>query len=363
MKRDRLTLLALISTFLLVSACELPWENEKEKKRLPDRAPGANGLLRHYYDTLTFPSRMTAIKIPEGEKFDNGKIEFKFPMGNGEIVNDVRVRLYMLPPAEVKSDNFPDVQAKVIAPDGTSSKWTGVSFMTGSGTSITIDLNAEVHWPTQFDGVSTDGTWKLQLRDPKRDEDGRCILRNATLRLNLGIPAGATFSTETSTVPLVDGPYTEKLPELNAPRVPFDLGHIGAGKPVRLSFQFTNSFTVTGLRFTWNIRSKLDADASQDMFFYIISPSGGWWCPSVTEIAAASSFTDPSGTNDDKYSNFVLSMSQADVGHGDRFAFLGEPSAGTWTVLLFDYKKDGVGLYMTDVDGSGPGVEAELILS
>lgn len=362
MNRDRLTLLALISAFTLVAACELPWENEKEEKRLPDRAPAANGLLRHYYDTLTFPYEMTNIKIPEGDKFDEKEIKLNFPMGGGEVIDDVRIRLYVLPSGDLQ-EGFPDVQAKVIAPDGTASAWTEVSFISGTGDAKIVDLNAELHFANEFDGVDSDGDWEIQLRDPIRDEDGRCILRNATLRLNLGLPGGGTAGTETQTVALIDGPYGARLPELEAPRVKFDLGYIGTNKPLRFTFTFATSFNVQAFQLTWNIRSKLGGDASQDVFFYIISPSGGWWCPSTEAIAAASSLDDPSGGTTDKYSNFIFSMDRATIGIGDRFPFLGEPSAGDWVVLFFDNKKDGIGHFYTDVDGVAPGALIELQLS
>lgn len=349
MIKDRLILLALLTGILAVAACDVPWDHEKEKKRLPDRAPAANPLLRHYYDTLTFPSKMTAIKIPEGDEFDDKEASMTFNMGGGEVVNDVRIRLYMLPPAD-ESESHPDVRVKVIAPDGTASAWTEVSFVSGAGDSAIVDLNAEVHFAVEFDGTSSDGEWEIQLRDPIEDEDGRCILRNATLRLNLGLPAGSTFGNESSPLPLVSGMYGTRLPEFVSPRVPFDLGHIGANKPLILPFTITNSFAVTGLTFSWTIRSNFAGDPTTEMFFYIISPSGGWWCPSVKEVPSAGSVTDPTSSTDDKQTRYIFSMNQSDTAIGNSFPFLGEPSAGTWTVLLFDFKKDGLGHYLIDSD-------------
>lgn len=370
MNKDRLILLALLTGVLAVAACDLPWENEKDKKRLPDRAAAANPLLRHYYDMRTMPADMDPIKIPEGDVFDKKELEVKFPMGGSEVVNEVRVRLYLTPP-QYAAGSGPDIECKVVAPDGTASAWQEVSFISVSGTEFVINRNAEIIFTTQFDGTLSDGTWKVLLRDPVRDEDGRVSFRNGTLRINGGLPAGSVFGADSDVLALNSLAYNHIWHQESDGRRRRDLSWVGFTTPVRADFTITGSFAVTSFTLSFATRSTFQGDPTTEMALIIISPSGGWYQPS--ELAwqvEQGPISDGGQLTSDEISTFTISRDRADSFVGDSFPFLGEPSAGTWTVLFWDADENGDRHYLSPksvVDIAGTltlvdGVEASLTL-
>ncbi len=345
MFKDRLILAMLVACFALTGfGCDEPADNPGDG-RMPDRASAANPLLRHYFDTNTFPREMAAWKIPEGDGFKDKWIELNFSMGGGEVVNEVRVRLFMIGPAEA-SESAPDVHCRVIAPDDTTSRWEDVTFLQpgggGEGEIGTLDPNAEVVFHSTFDGVISTGNWKIQLRDPIADEDGRCLLRNASLRINGGMPATATGGNEGAIVALDGGPYNRRLPEVVAPRSNGDFGYVGANKPVKLQFQFANTFNVTRMQLAFTLRAKGEASIQDDMIVCITSPSGGWF---ITRLVPGLSYTDDMFTLD-TWSTFIIDLDSSLPELGNGFPFLGEPANGTWTVYLWETNKDGSGIYL-----------------
>jgi hypothetical protein len=336
MPKARLTLLLLLSCFALLGAeCD---GDGIGKGPLPDRADAANPLLRHYFDTNTFPAEMRPLKIPEGKRLDgNNMLIRELEMGGGEIVTEVRVTLFLVPPG-IESASEPDVQVRVIAPDGTTSRWEYVDFIINEGP--LINHNVEVVYGEDFDGVISTGTWQIQLRDPIPDEDGRCLFRNATLRLNGGLPTGATTGTETVLFDLLNGEYNRRMVEIEAPRSLGDLGHIGAKKPLRMEFTFATAFNVTGFTLQFTVRSNPSADITVDLYIGILSPSGGWL------IGRGTPFEELSDGNV-KWSTFILGSTNTFPPIGNSFAFQGEPSAGTWSVLLWDGNNDEDAIYLS----------------
>jgi hypothetical protein len=340
MSKDTLILAFLLTGFACLGiGCDEPADNPGEGARMPDRADAANPLLRHWFDTNTFPREMGAWKIPEGDDFKDQEIELDFSMGGGEVVNEVRVRVFIVPPG-IPSNSAPDVRMRVRAPDGTTSHWEEVAFVTGNGGDGLVDHNAEVVFSNDFDGVISTGRWRVQLRDPVEDEDGRCLLRNATLRINGGLPAGSTTGSETAILPIAGGQYDRRMPEVVPPRSSGDFGYVGANKPVKLFYSFASLFNVRRIQFTFTIRVTPPATAA-DVRVCVTSPSGGWLLFELDD--SGDSFT---GITGDEWHTFTYDIDSAAPDLGNRFFFLGEPSAGTWTIYLWDGNKDGGGIYV-----------------
>jgi hypothetical protein len=281
---------------------------------------------------------MRPLKIPEGKEVDgNNMLIREFEMGGGEAVTEVRVSLFLVPPG-IGSNSEPEVQVRVVAPDGTTSRWEEVDFIIDEGP--LINHNAEVIFSADFDGVISTGTWQIQLRDPVADEDGRCLFRNATLRLNGGLPATATIGSETALFNLLNGEYNRRMVEIAAPRSQGDLGHLGAKKPLRMEFTFATAFNVTGFTLQFTVRSNPAVDVTLDLYICILSPSGGWLIGRGTPIETLNE-------GNVTWSTFSLGSTNTFPPIGNSFAFQGEPSAGTWSVLLWDAKDDQDAIYLS----------------
>jgi subtilisin-like proprotein convertase family protein len=365
MPKDRLFLALLLSCFALMGfGCDEPADNPGEGK-MPDRADAANPLLRHYFDTNTFPAEMAAWKIPEGDEFKDETLEMNFSMGGGEPITDVRVRVFLVPP-DRQSDSAPEVRLRVIAPDGTTSAWEEVFFVTGNGGDGLVDHNAEVVFANEFDGIISTGSWKVQLRDPVEDEDGRCLLRNATLRLNGGLPMGSLTGSETVVLPLDVGPYDERLFEISSPRSNGDIGFVGVKKPLELAFTFTNAFAVRRIQFVLTVRRSQEA-AIEDVAVCVTSPSGGWFVFRLSAASTQGTEGDPTTfqANGFAWNTRAFDFNSGSPLWGSRMPFLGEPSAGTWRIYLWDNSKDGVGIFLSSEEvqlvPSGPDPEDPII--
>lgn len=183
MHKDKLALLLLLTVFALLGAdCRAPWEDDDVKERpLPQRAFASSPLLRAYYDMRTFPEEMRELKIPEGDDFDDEHLTVQFDMGGSVSVTEVRTHLYLMPP---KSADFNDCELVVrcVAPDGTASAWKPLDVQQAA----TWQPQVEVSFLYEFDGINSDGTWRVQIKDYLGDGDGRCLFRNGSLHINRG---------------------------------------------------------------------------------------------------------------------------------------------------------------------------------
>jgi hypothetical protein len=327
MRKDRLTLLLILGLFALMGAkCHVPWDRESPEVRLPDRAGPATDTLRTYFDTATTPARMSALRIPEGTRFDEDQLTLNFPMAGGQTVFDVRARVRIVPP---RSGNGADVemQARVIAPNGVRSAWKHVDWATAD----LIDPQAEIIFLNDFNGVPSSGTWRLQLRDPVEDGDGRCLLRNATLRINYGEPPGLSNSVQqTVNIPVATGNY-DLLPEVRGLREPADWGHFGIAATLINEFEFTQAFHVQGFTLSFSILANSGTDPSVNGHFILIAPSGGW--------VAGRLGSDPPATHNlgggARLITYTFGASNQGL-LGESFFFYGEPAQGTWRLCLFD---------------------------
>lgn len=357
MHKDRLILLLFLAGFLFAAACD----HDDDEERRPDRAGAANPLLRHYFNTMTIPKHMTPIKIPEGDKFDDNELTLGFDMGGSEIVDEVSIRLFLITPPNLHAEATPDVEARVIAPNGTRSAWQWVDFIGPGGSEDTLALNpnAEVIYGNDFNGVNSSGRWDIELRDPVKDEDGRCVLRNATLRINGGLPAGSTAGSTTATLALADGPYGLRLPERAAPRYIGDIGHFGVNGLMRLPFTVAASFAVRGVEIQFTVRASEGTDPNTEVWFCIVSPSGGWFLPAV-DLVPLETMDETSGVINQSWLTYNLSMSFNNPEIGGSFAFLGEPSAGTWNLLLWERNRDGNAIWLSPDEVQG-GVLAQSV--
>jgi hypothetical protein len=352
MHKDRVILLLLVAMFGLASACDLPWESDDEEIRLPDRAAAATGLLRHYYDTRTFPRKMTPIKIPEGNSFDERQLTVEMPMGGNVVVDQVRVRLYIIPPPGYDGSQVVDLMTRVIAPDGTTSSWKMVDFLldiSAGDADYFVDSAAEVIFLNDFKDtgspVMSDGLWRIQLRDPIDDGDGRCVFRNATLRINDALVPGIPNSgNQTSTLALNEGPYEERLPFHRGIRSFGDIGTFGFNAPLRMDFEFTDTFQVHGYALTFTLRVRPDLDPEDEVYIAMITPSGGWVIGMLPDPVETDTL---GGEFADRYFTYVIAESAVSPYIDSSFRFLGEPSAGTWHILLWTVRKDNLGYYLS----------------
>lgn len=355
MRKDRLILLLLLCTFALMGAeCSTFDDDDDEEERFPNRAQASNELLRHYYDSNTFPKNMTAEKIPEGDDFDDDELVLEIAMGGSEIVDDVRVTLFLAPPPSVNLENLPDVQCRVRAPDGTRSSWQFVDFIYPgaglAGEGYVVDTQFEVRFANAFDGVTSGGFWEIELRDPVEDDDGRCLFRNATLRLNGGLPSTATSGNETATLDLEVGPYDAPIPELSGGRMAGDLAHVGTEAPLRAQFTFTGGFNVRSHAVSLTFRAIAGADPNLDLVVAVVSPSGAWEIGGLPEPTSSSTSGDETFT----WTLFDFGDGQANPDTGNSYVFLGEPAAGTWTLLIWDNRKDRLSMYLAPEQGTDP---------
>lgn len=366
MLKDRYIFALLLCACLALTACDLFDDDDDDEESFPDRAPSANNLLRHYYDSNTFPDDFTAIKIPEGDSFDDDELTIEMPMGGTELVDDVRVRLYITPPG-TPSESGVELECRVKAPDGTTSGWQVVDFEDPEGSGLErLNPQAEVRFANDFTDVISGGEWLIQLRDPVEDEDGRAVFRNATLRLNGGLPVGSSSGTENQQADEATNPYDKPLPVRKGGTYTADIANIGVNKVLSAEFVFTNSFNVESFELTFTIRHNGSANPTEQLRIAVMSPSGGWYIPTQIPDPDAE-FISPSPTDDTTWVTYTLSQSRADNEVADSFIFLGEPAGGTWTLLLWESEADSNAIYFSDDEATdsttlATGVEASMTL-
>lgn len=331
MHKDKLALLLLLTVFALLGAdCRAPWEDDDVKERpLPQRAFASSPLLRAYYDMRTFPEEMRELKIPEGDDFDDEHLTVQFDMGGSVSVTEVRTHLYLMPP---KSADFNDCELVVrcVAPDGTASAWKPLDVQQAA----TWQPQVEVSFLYEFDGINSDGTWRVQIKDYLGDGDGRCLFRNGSLHINRGESAGLGGSpNETQSLDAATGRYGT-VPEAEGVREPLDIGWFGTGRMLANEFTFTTSFFVQTIVMTMSFYVNQENNFSARTNWVLVAPSGNW---------LAGAFPD-SGTEELVISTtltlktFVLAGGSAP--DGPMLNLNGEPSAGTWTLYLVDTEKD-----------------------
>lgn len=341
MRKDRLVLLLLLTAFALLGAdCRLISTDDDPKEKLPNRAAPASPLLRTYYDTLSTPSGMTANDktwIPEDrdDLRKDGPLELKFDMGGGAVVTDVRLRLRVAGPLSGNGSSS-EVQCRVRAPNGTRSGWKDVDFATEAA----VDPQVEIVFLNEFDNLPTDGTWVVELQDSLDDGDGRCVFRNGTLRINLGEAAGlAGNQTETSTLGLGSPSYTY-IPAMAGIRDLGDWGHFGFADPtgpLRASFVFTAApFFVRSFVLRLSVVMNTGVTGEDDLYAILVAPSGGW----LAFRLAAVNEVESDAVSGGRIVTYAFAADSANM-FGESFVLRGEPSAGTWTLALWDVKGDG----------------------
>lgn len=329
MHKDRLILLLLLTVFMLLGAdCKAPWEDDDVKERpLPDRALASSTLVRAYYNTRTFPEEMRSIKIPENgsnAEDEDDFLDIEFAMGTA-TVEEVRVHWYLVPPSGKTMDDV-ELLCRVVAPDSSKSSWKTVT--TGAGG----DFNAqfELEFQYEFDGIDSAGTWHAQIRDYVKDEDGRCLFRNASIHINRGGPA--VGGSDSDTLNLAAGNYGQ-IPEATGERTPFDIGWFGVGRMLPNDFTIASSFLVQSATIDFSVYISDDA-SEPDFWITLVSPSGNWHSIELPDTAAAGPL-DVGGAALSTYS-VVLGATP----NGPMFNLNGEPSAGTWTFYIVDIKSD-----------------------
>jgi hypothetical protein len=338
MHKDRLILLLFACCAFMASACDLPWEDDDDDLApLPNRALASSPLLRAYYDTRTIPSGMRDLKIPEGKKDDEDEeLTVQFEMSGAVTVDEVRTHLYILPPVG-KSLNDLELMCRCIAPNGTSSAWKAVDIEIGS----TFDPQVEIPFLFEFIGLNSSGTWRIQLKDPVDDKDGRAVFRNGSLHINRGGTGGLGAAVpETVSLDGTQGQYGI-LPEAAGVRAPLDIGAFGAGAMLANQFVFTSSFLVTSLliRMSFYINEGVDFEGRCN--WILVAPSGNW-------IAYAFPPT-PTGTVtvSDTVTLKTFDIAVGSTPTGPLLNLHGEPSAGTWTLYLVDTEVDGNTAWLT----------------
>ena len=338
MRKDSLILLLMLSVFALVGAdCQSPFDNKDDKKRpLPDRAFASSPLLRAYYDSRTFPEEMRELKIPEGTSFDDDELTIEFDMGGTVAVTEVRTHLLLMPP---KGKLFDDVEliCRVVAPDGTASSWKPVQAQVAD----TLDFQAEVAFLYEFDGINSDGNWKVQLKDYADDGDGRCLFRNASLHINAGETAGLVGgSSGNDTISGVAGLYGA-IPEASGERQAFDPGWFGINRMLRNDFTIANSFFVRSCQLTISFYIPKDVEAGKDILFMLVAPSGNWLAGAFPETTVTPGPTVLDTLLSDELTLRTITYPFGGSTAGFLFNLNGEPSAGTWSLYLVDVNKDG----------------------
>lgn len=329
MRTPRYLLLGVVLTsFALLGAqCD---QNDDEDP-LPDRAGAATPFLRTYYQTQTVPRGMQSIKIPEGPDFEDDELELTFSMGGNELVTDIDVGL------TVGGGNDPKVYelyCRVVAPDGTTSSWKPVDL---SFTKTHVPFNYE------FDNENSSGKWKVQLRDPVKDNDGRLLFRNATLRINDGesstIRGSADNTNETVALTLAQA-RLDVLREANAGEFfSVDFGEFGVKKMLQNNFTFTTSFSVRSIQIQFSFLANKDSDIEKKVMMLVMAPSGGY---AFGPMGAWGTMPSPVDLGSVKRWDFNITAN-------NDIDLLAEPSLGTWTVAFIDLSIDNkfVELYST----------------
>ncbi|MCB9895515.1 MAG: hypothetical protein H6839_13790 [Planctomycetes bacterium] len=339
MRKDTLILLLVLTVFALMGAdCRAPWEDDDVKDRpLPDRAFASSPLLRAYYDTRTIPEEMRDLKIPEGTDFDDDELTIQFQMGGSATVDEVRTHLYIMPPLG-KEMNEVELICRCVAPDGTASAWKGVNLML---TAEAENLQAEVGFLFEFDGMISDGNWRIQLKDYLDDKDGRCVMRNASLHINRGEAAGLGGApNENQTVSAAAGNYG-LVPEATGKRFKMDIGWFGEKRMLRNDFTFTTSFFVQTAVLELSVYEPTDASGSTESWYVLVAPSGNWHIGLLTNDDIIETVSDISTGLDLLTFQFTIASTPT----GPLSNLNGEPSSGTWTVYMVDTLKDN--LYST----------------
>lgn len=314
-----LLLIVVLTSFALLGAqCD---QNDVADDPLPKRAGAASPFMRTYYQVQTVPRHMRAVKIPEGTDFDKDELELTFQMGGNELVTDVDVGI------SVGGDNAPpgyDLQCRMISPIGTTSSWKPVD-LSYTKTHVPFDY--------EFDNENSSGKWKLQLRDPVKDNDGRLRFRNATLRINDGesstIRGLANNATETVTLTSTQQ-RLDVLREENGGAFKTDFHWFGVKRMLRNDFTFTTSFSVRSFQIDFSIVGNKDANIEEDVLLLIMAPSGGYAYGALNAWGALPSAIDLGSQN--LYTISFNFPSDIDL--------RGEPSLGTWTMALIDLKQD-----------------------
>lgn len=354
MRKNRLVLLLLLGSFALMGAeCStFGGDDDDDDPPLPDRAIASSPLLRAYYDTRTFPKGMKELKIPEDKDMldEDGPLTVEFGMGGTATITSVHTHLMLSPPKSGTFDNC-ELQCRCIAPNGTKSGWKVLDVELADE----INLQAEVAFLFEFDGLISDGTWKIELKDAVDDNDGRCLFRNGSLHINqgMGTPGGA--ANETQTLSAAVGLYGT-LPEKSGSRMMLDIGAFGINAMLRNDFTFTTSFYVTSLTLRVSFYVNEGAAAETDAMFVLVSPSGNW---------LAGGFPDDANEELEISSTLTLRTYTLGIGSltaGPLMNLNGEPSAGTWSLYLADGKTDGNTMAVT-TDGATPAFDTNQTLS
>ncbi|MCA8915713.1 MAG: hypothetical protein KDB90_09900 [Planctomycetes bacterium] len=334
MRKDSLILLLVLTVFALMGAdCRAPWEDDDVKDRpLPDRAFASSPLLRAYYDTRTIPEEMRDLKIPEGTTYDKDELTIQFQMGGSATVDEVRTHLYIMPP-KGKDMGDVDLICRCVAPDGTASSWKGVNLVLASDAE---NLQAEVGFLFEFDGMNSDGNWRIQIKDYLDDKDGRCVMRNASLHINRGEAAGLGGSpTETQTISAAAGNYGI-VPEARGERFKMDIGWFGAKRMLRNEFTFTSSFFVRQAVLELSVYEPTNASGATESWFVLVAPSGNWHIGLLTNEEIIETVPEVATGLDLLTFQFVIDSTPT----GLMSNLNGEPSAGTWTIYMVDTLKD-----------------------
>jgi subtilisin-like proprotein convertase family protein len=339
MRKDSLILLLMLAVFALVGA-DCGSNDDEEERPLPDRALASSPLLRAYYDTRTIPRQMREVKIPEGtDSDDDSELTVEFDMAGAETVTEVRTHLYLMPPGNRSFDDC-ELICRCIAPDDTKSAWKPVDVKL----SDTFSPQAEIPFLAEFDGMVSDGTWKIQIRDFNDDDDGRCLFRNGSLHINRGEASGiGAAASETVTVDAATGVYTV-VPELEGEREPLDMGWFGMEPQdsdgvdfehlLRNDFTFTSAFFVQQITLTASFYVNVDSEFETRTNWILVSPSGNWLALAFGE--------NPVGSVDlgDTLTCVTYVLTVNSVPTGKLMNLNGEPSAGTWSLYIVDTLKD-----------------------
>jgi hypothetical protein len=331
MHKDKLALLLLLTVFALLGAdCQAPWDDDDEDERpLPTRAFASSPLLRAYYDMRTFPEEMRELKIPEGRDFDDDHLTVQFEMGGSVTVEEVRTHLYIVPPkgTEIKEC---ELVCRCVAPNGTTSAWKVVNMQVGDK----VALVPEVTFLSEFDGLSSDGIWRIQLKDHLDDSDGRCVFRNASLHINRGEFAGwGGAPNETQILDAATGVYGP-VPEASGERMVMDIGWFGTKRMLANQFTFTGTtFYVRSFTLVMSFYILEGNNFSERTFWVLVAPSGNWhigvFLDDDAEKATGGALTLA-----------TYATSRGSTPDGPMNNMNGEPSAGTWTLYIVDTEKN-----------------------
>ena len=251
------------------------------------------------------------------------------------------VRLRIAPPPSGNGADC-ELQCRVIAPDGTTAPWRDLDLATDD----IVRAGAEMIFLNEFDGVLSGGKWKVQLRDAADDNDGRCVFRNGTLRLNLGEDGTLSNNVnETASVPLTSTSFSY-IREMAGVRDLGDWGHFGlTDRPLRTEFTFTGpSFFVRSFQLIFSLKLPLGVAPDEDIYMLLVAPNGAWQFLRPTSLLVTATFDY--GTFRLNTYSFALNSSGIT---GPSFPFRGQTSSGTWTLYLWDVKYDNnIGYFSPD---------------